>query len=330
MTPVYIGQWLSALSPRAKLAAMIGADALFLPIFLFASIMMRLGSYEAAANTAPLTLLAIGWLTLPVLGMAGLYRTVVRYIDLRVIAASGASLALVVLAAFGLALAFNVHVIPRSALLIYWFVAVTYVITSRFIARVLLRRGIGRAGRTRIRTAIYGAGDAGAQLAQTMQLSPDYKAVCFLDDRAVLHGKTVAGMRVYPPSALQDAIFRHDVAQIVLAIPSAKTAQRRQLISKVEHAGLPVKILPSLSHMVNGQASVSDIREVDVADLLGRDQVPPQPALFARNIAGKVVMVTGAGGSIGGELCRQIISQKPKRLVLLDTRSSASTPSTTS
>ncbi len=318
MTPIYIGQRLSALSPRTKLAVMIGADALFLPLFLFAAIVMRLGSFEAAAHTAPLILLAIGWLTLPVLGMAGLYRTVVRYIDLRVIAASGIALAVVVLAAFGLALAFDVHVIPRSALLIYWFVAVTYVITSRFIARVLLRRGIGRAGRTRTRTAIYGAGDAGAQLAQTMQLSPDYRAVCFLDDRSTLHGKTVAGLKVYPPAALQEAIFRHDVAQIVLAIPSAKTAQRRELISKVEHAGLPVKILPGLTEMVNDHASVADLREVDVADLLGRDPVPPQPGLFSRNIAGKVVMVTGAGGSIGGELCRQIITQKPKRLVLLD------------
>jgi FlaA1/EpsC-like NDP-sugar epimerase len=318
MMLVEFAQRLSALSPRVKLAVMIGADAIFLPLFLFGAIVMRLGSFSAAALTEPVVLLAIGWLTLPVLGVAGLYRTVVRYIDLRVIAASSLALAAVVLLAFSLALAFDVHVIPRSALLIYWFVAFTYVITSRFIARVLLRKSLGHVGRPRVRTAIYGAGDAGAQLAQTMQLSPDYKAVCFLDDRAVLHGKTVAGMPVYPPSALQDAIFRHDVAQIVLAIPSAKTAQRRQLISKVEHAGLPVKILPSLSHMVNGQASVSDIREVDVADLLGRDPVPPQPALFSRNIAGKVVMVTGAGGSIGGELCRQIVTQKPRRLVLLD------------
>jgi FlaA1/EpsC-like NDP-sugar epimerase len=318
MNAIQIGQRLSELSPRSKLAVMIGADAIFLPLFLFASIVMRLGSIEAAAATGPLTLLAIGWLTLPVLGIAGLYRTVVRYIDLRVIAASGIALAVVVLVAFSLALIFDVHVIPRSALLIYWFVAFTYVITSRFIARVLLRRGIGRAGRPRTRTAIYGAGDAGAQLAQTMQLSPEYQAVCFLDDRTTLHGKTVAGLRVYPPSALQDAIFRHDVAQIVLAIPSAKTAQRRRLIASVEHAGLPVKILPSLTEMVSERASVADLREVDVADLLGRDPVPPQPSLFARNIAGKSVMVTGAGGSIGGELCRQIITQKPRRMVLLD------------
>ena len=146
MMLITLGQRLSAMPPRAKLALMIGADALFLPLFLFASIVMRLGSVPAAANTALLALLAIGWLTLPVLGVAGLYRTVVRYIDLRVIAASGAALAVVVLAAFALALTFEVHVIPRSALLIYWFVAFTYVITSRFIARVLLRQGIGRAG----------------------------------------------------------------------------------------------------------------------------------------------------------------------------------------
>ncbi|KNZ31776.1 MAG: capsular biosynthesis protein [Methylibium sp. NZG] len=318
MTPLHIGQRLAALSPTSKLAVMIGADAVFLPLFVFAAVTMRLGSVSEAAQTAPWVLLVIGWLTLPILGMAGLYRTVVRYIDLRVIAASSLALAAAVLVMFCLALAFDVHVIPRSAFLIYWFVAFTYVITSRFIARVLLRQNLKRAGRPRVRTAIYGAGDAGAQLAQTMQLSSDYQAVCFLDDRSVLHGKTVAGMKVYPPGALQEAILRHDVAQIVLAVPSAKTAQRRQLIAKVEHAGLPVKILPSLSHMVNGQASVSDIREVDVADLLGRDPVPPQPALFSRNITGKVVMVTGSGGSIGGELCRQIITQKPKRLVLLD------------
>ena len=314
----YIGQRLGSLSPRAKLAVMIGGDAVFLPLCLLASVALRLGSVEAAIETAPMVQLALGLFTLPVLGFAGLYRTVVRYIDLRVIAASGLSLAVVVLAMFCLALALDVRAIPRSALLMYWFIAFTYVITSRFIARALLRQGLRRAGRPRVRTAIYGAGDAGAQLAHTMQFSPEYKAVCFLDDRTELHYKTVAGLKVYPPESLDEAIYRHDAAQIVVAIPSAGAAHKRQLIARVEHAGLPIKILPGLVDLVNGNATVSDIREVDVADLLGRDPVPPQPSLFARNIAGKVVLVTGAGGSIGSELCRQIASQRPKRLVLLD------------
>ena len=151
-----------------------------------------------------------------------------------------------------------------------------------------------------------------------MQLNAEYKAVCFLDDKSSVQYKTVAGLRVYPATAIREAMYRHDVSLIVLAIPSANSKRKRELIERIEHAGLPVKILPSLLSLVDGHASVSDIREVDVADLLGRDPVPPQHSQFSRNIAGKVVMVTGAGGSIGSELCRQIATQRPSRLVMLD------------
>jgi FlaA1/EpsC-like NDP-sugar epimerase len=318
MLHTYIGRRLATLSPRKKLAVMIGCDALFLPLCVIASVGLRLGSLEAALQTGLHLQLALGWLALPVLGVAGLYRAVVRYIDLRVIVASSSALAAVALTMFAMAHLLNVMVLPRSSLLIFWFVAFTYVITSRFIARGLLRQGLRRAGRPRLRTAIYGAGDAGVQLAQTMQFSPEYKAVCFLDDGRELQHKIVAGLKVYPPALLQKAIFRHDVVQIVLAIPSATTAQKRDLIARVEHAGLPVKILPGLVDLVNGRVTVSDLREIDVADLLGRDPVPPEPSLFTRNISGKIVLVTGAGGSIGSELCRQIVSQRPKRLILLD------------
>jgi FlaA1/EpsC-like NDP-sugar epimerase len=318
MSPIQSARRLAALSPQAKVLIMIGGDALFLPLCMLASVSFRLGSVQAALETAPIAQIVIALLTLPALGVAGLYRTVVRYIDLRVLVASSASLAAVVLLVFTLALALQVHVLPRTSLLIFWFVAFAYVVTSRFVARALLRRGMKHGGKPRIRTAIYGAGDAGAQLAQAMQFSTEHKAACFLDDRQVLQNKTVAGLKVYAPESLAEVVFRHDIDEIVIAIPSASTAQKRRLIERVEGAGLPVKILPGLFDLVNGRAGVSDIREVDVADLLGRDAVPPDPALFARNIAGKVVMVTGAGGSIGGELSRQILSQHPARLVLLD------------
>ena len=313
-----IGRRLSALSPRAKLAAMVGSDAVFLPLCVIASVALRLGSLEAALDTALLAQCAIGLLGLPVLGFAGLYRAVVRYIDLRVIAVSGAALALIALILLAAAFAFDVRVLPRSALLIYWFVAFTYVVTSRFIARSLLRRGLRHGARPRVRTAVYGAGEAGAQLAQAMQTSPEYRAVCFLDDLPSLHAKTVAGLPVHDPADLDEVIARHGVEQIVVAIPSASMAKKRELIRRVESTGLPVKILPGLLDLVHGRASVTDIREVDVADLLGRDPVPPQPLLFARDIAAKTVLVTGAGGSIGSEICRQVATQKPRRLVLLD------------
>ena len=253
-----IGKRLAYLPARGKLILMIGGDAVFLPLCLLASMALRLGSLDQALRTAPLVQLTLGLLTLPVLGYAGLYRTVVRYIDIRVVVRSCLSLAAAVLIMYALALALDVHIIPRAALLMYWFVAFTYVITSRFIARSLLRQGLRRAGRPRLRTAIYGAGDAGAQLAQTMQFSLEYKAVCFLDDRGELHCKTVAGLKVYPPSALKDAIYRHDVDQVVVAIPSATAAQKRRLIETLEPAGLPVKILPGLVELVDeiGRAHV--------------------------------------------------------------------------
>ncbi len=172
------------------------------PLCVIASVALRLGSLEAALQTALHVQLTLGLLTLPVLGLAGLYRTVVRYIDLRVLVASGLALAAVAIVMFSMAHAMDVLFIPRSSLLIFWFVAFTYVITSRFIARSLLRQGFRRAGRPRLRTAIYGAGEAGVQLAHTMQFSPEYKAVCFLDDEPTLHHKTVAGLTVYPPASL--------------------------------------------------------------------------------------------------------------------------------
>ena len=318
MTFIHLARRLAGVSPRAKIWIMLAGDALFLPLCMLAAVSLRLGSLDNAIATAPWAQIILALVALPALAVAGLYRTVVRYIDLRVLAAASASLAAVVLLVYLAAFIFSVQLLPRSALLIFWFVAFTYVITSRFVARSLLRRSLGQASRPRLRTAIYGAGDAGAQLAQAMQFSTEYKAVCFLDDRRELQRKTVAGLRVYAPDHLDEAVIRHDVVQIVVAIPSASMAQKRRLIQRVEGSGLPVKILPGLLEMVDGRADVADIREVDVADLLGRDAVPPDPALFARNISGKVVMVTGAGGSIGSELCRQILSQKPRRLVLLD------------
>jgi FlaA1/EpsC-like NDP-sugar epimerase len=319
MSPlIQLARRLATVSPTGKMFIMAGSDAICLPTCMLLAMSLRLGSFEVAVFTAPQLQVAFALLTMPALWAAGLYRTMVRYIDLRVLLAAGMALAAVVLGIYALAYAFQLQALPRSALLVYWFVAFAYVVTSRFLARSLLRRAMKSSGPARMHTAIYGAGEAGAQLAHGMTFSTEYKAVCFLDDRRERQRKTVAGLPVYSPDALAEAVFRHDVDQIVVAIPSASSAQKRLLIQRVEGTGLPVKILPGLLESADGRAGVSDIREVDVADLLGRDPVPPDTALFARNIAGKVVLVTGAGGSIGSELCRQILSQHPAVLVLLD------------
>jgi FlaA1/EpsC-like NDP-sugar epimerase len=314
-----LGKRLAALDSRTKTSLVVAIDAVFLPICLLGSVSLRLGSLEAAMQTALWLQLALGLMTIPVLAAAGLYRTVVRFIEVRVVARAGVALAAAVVLMYGLAMAIEVRILPRSSLVMYWFVAFTYVITSRFLARSAVHRGlVSREGRPRLRMAIYGAGDAGAQLARTMQISREYQTVCFVDDHRELQGKTVVGLPVYAPHALDTLIERHAVDQFVVAIPSANAAQRRQLLEKLEPAGLPVRIMPGLVDLVSGRARVSDIRELDVADLLARDPVAPDPRLFSRDIAGKVVLVTGAGGSIGSELCRQIMTQRPRRLLMLD------------
>ena len=318
LSPMSLIRRLAQLSPRAKMLVMIAGDALFLPLCMVLAVALRLGSMDNALETALPMQIGLALLTLPVLGVAGLYRTVVRYIDLSVLAAASSALAAVVLVVYGLAVVAEVQVLPRSALLIFWFIAFAYVVSSRFIARTLLRRSVRPAAQARVRTAIYGAGDAGVQLARAMQFSTEYRAVCFVDDRRERQTKNINGLRVYGPSNIDEAVMRHDVRLIVVAIPSANAAQKRALIEKIEATGLPVKILPGLVEMVDGKPAVADIREVDVADLLGRDAVAPEAGLFARNITNKVVLVTGAGGSIGSELCRQILSQRPRRLVLID------------
>ncbi len=313
-----LGRRMALLSPSNKLVLSLVADGIFLPICAFLAMALGPSSLAGAMDLDPRGYLLAGLGTLLILYVGGLYRSVVRFIDLNSVATTSVALAGVVLLLYWTAKSTEFNAIPASSLLSYWFVAFTYLLTSRVAARALLQSGMKRPGRARRRTMIYGAGNAGVELTHAMSLSLDYQAMCFIDDATNLRHRIVAGLKVYGPEELKLAAERHDIEQIVVAMPSAPVSTKRALISRIEALGLPVKILPSLAELVAGHASVSDIRDIDVSDLLGRDPVPPEPSLFARNIRHKVVMVTGAAGSIGSELCRQILSQAPARLLLLD------------
>lgn len=318
MVMARLGRRLAGLPPRHKLTVMLAADGLFLPLCAFLAVALGPSSLADAVRIPAGWYLLAGACTIALLMMAGLYKAVVRFIDLRAVAHTCGALALVVILLYSVTEVLDDMSLPSASLIIYWFVAFTYILTSRLVARVVLQTGLKRAGRPRRKTAIYGAGNAGVQLAHAMAFSPEYEAACLLDDSPALRGKIVAGLPVYPPDMLDFAIARHDLEQIVVAIPSASTSKRKELIERVGSTGLPVKMLPGLVDLVDGELTVSDIRDIDVTDLLGRDPVPPDAALFARNLYGKSVLVTGAGGSIGSELCRQILSQQPRMLVLLD------------
>lgn len=314
--------WLSATLGRlpsgAKVAVMISTDALFVPVCMFLSVALRLGAVDAALARSPWELAALSLMALPIFATSGVYSSVIRYSDLKAITRACLALLVALLLVYGSLRLFNLWTLPATSVLIFWFVVSAYLLASRLAAGALLRLSHRRAEAPRIPLAIYGAGDAGVQFVRAMQVSREYQPVCFLDDDGGRVSRSVAGLPVYGLGRLDEAVARHAVAQIVVAIPSASPAARRQLMRRIEPAGLPIKTLPSLAEIVEGLASVNEIREVEVEDLLGRDPVPPDPSLFSRCIKGRVVMVTGAGGSIGSELCRQIASQHPARLILLD------------
>lgn len=310
------GHRLAELSPKRKLGLMLLIDGLFLPLAAFLAVVLGPSS---AAGVPVWVYIAGGLVAAAMLWATGFYRTVVRFADLKGVGRSSATLAATAIAFLLLALPFASEPPAISAIVIFWLIGFAYLLVSRLLAAAVLQTGIARRGGGRRRnTLIYGAGSAGVQLAQAMYFSAQYRAVCFVDDSPRLARRVVTGLPVYGPDRIEEAIRRHDAEQIVVAIPSAPVSVRRALISRIETLGLPVKMLPGLVDLVDGNATVSDIRDIDVSDLLGRDPVPPDASLFSRNIQGKVVLVTGAGGSIGSELCRQILSQSPKRLVLLD------------
>lgn len=151
-----------------------------------------------------------------------------------------------------------------------------------------------------------------------MMAGPDFRPVAFVDDQPRMHSRRINGIRVYPSSDLRSLIRDLGVTRLLLAMPSASRRRRNEVLKSLEGLGVHVQSIPELNDVISGRARINDVRDVDASDLLGRDPVPPIPSLFSTCIEGKSVMVTGAGGSIGSELCRQITSLKPHRLVLFE------------
>ncbi|MGM0634005.1 MAG: polysaccharide biosynthesis protein, partial [Pseudomonadota bacterium] len=200
----------------------------------------------------------------------------------------------------------------------FWMISLLFIGGSRFVAKVALQTLIQNF-RPKEPVIIYGAGSSGMQLVAALQSGEQYLPVAFVDDSRSLIGSTVHGIRVYSPGSLHELIDNFSVRQILLAIPSATHAERKEILNRLEHLPVHVKTVPDLFDMVSGKVGVDEIRDVDIEDLLGRDIVPPDPELLGACITGRSVMVTGAAGSIGSELCRQIVRLQPRRLVLVDT-----------
>ncbi len=204
---------------------------------------------------------------------------------------------------------------PRSIPFIYWGLALFFIGGSRFIVwlyyQTLLRKG-------KENVAIYGAGSSGRQLLTSLIHGGQYEVKVFIDDDKAIKGRLIDGIKVYRPHHIERLIRKEIISKILLALPSASASCRRQIIQKLEPYPVQVMTIPGMVDIVSGKAKIEELSEIKIDDLLGRDTISPSNELFDKCIKNKVVLVTGAGGSIGSELCRQIIKHEPKQLILFE------------
>ena len=303
-----------------KRLIMMASDAVALPLALWSAYALRFSDWWPDAYISQVYPLFV---LVPILGIAlfsvlGLYRAVVRYMGLKafwtVAVGVGALSMMLMLASYAVPALF----MPRSIPINFALVATLYVGGSRLLVRSYYHWLI-RHYTQKQPVFIYGAGGAGAQLAIALQGGREFYVAAFLDDSPGLVRTSVMGIQVYDPSEAPALVQKHQPVRILLAIPTATRQQRKKALDQLENLPVQVLTVPSMPEIVSGEASVDEFREVDIEDLLGRDPVPPRQTLLDASIQNKVVMVTGAGGSIGSELCRQIIQLHPARLLLVDT-----------
>ncbi|MDC3315645.1 polysaccharide biosynthesis protein [Candidatus Thioglobus sp.] len=308
-------QFITSLPKRIKQAIMLSFDAFSIVCIIYAAFWIRLGHFFYPTNNEFLLIIIYGspLLAMPIFTGFGLYSEMVRFVGFKalwnIIQASSIYAML-----WGLiVLLTHIHPMPRSVILINWVLVILVIGSSRLFARWLFSEAISQN-----RVVIYGAGSAGRQLLNALKQSKEYNPIAFIDDTENIHNTIINGLKVYSPDNLQGLIDTKDVKAVLIAMPSLKRAQRQEIISFLEPYKVEVRSVPGVAELAQGKVKVNDLLEINLTDLLGRVSVKPNKELFEKNISNKVVMVTGAGGSIGSELCRQIIILKPKTLVLYE------------
>jgi len=261
-------------------------------------------------------------LSIPIFVRFGLYRAIFRYTGLAALTATAQAVAvygLLLLATLLWMQWMKLEVVPRSIGVMQPLIFLLLVGGSRAMARFWLAGLSARSNKAAGRLLIYGAGSAGVQTAAALGSGQQqYVLLGFIDDDPAKVGRSINDVRVYAPAQIPALVTRQKVTDILLALPSATRERRNQILKQLQPLPLHIRTLPGLSDLASGRVTVQDIHELDIEDLLGREPVPPRPELLARNLTGKVVLVTGAGGSIGSELCRQIMRERPRQLLLLD------------
>jgi FlaA1/EpsC-like NDP-sugar epimerase len=258
-------------------------------------------------------------LAIPIFVRFGLYRAIFRYTGQAALNATAKAVVLYSVTLTAVLLSQRWLGVPRTLGVLQPIIFLILVGLSRAMARFWLAGlPLLGSGHASSRLLIYGAGNAGAQTASALQLSGQFKLIGFVDDNASMVGRIINGTPIFGAEQIPDLVSRHKVTDIFLAMPNATRERRNKIIQSLESLPVHVRSLPSMSDLTSGKVTVQDFRELDIEDLLGREPVPPRTDLLERDLAGQVVLVSGAGGSIGSELTRQIVLQRPRQLLLLD------------
>lgn len=309
-----------ALPRPIKRGVVLALDAGLCVLSVWLAFYLRLGVFMPLSGPPILPVIASVVLALPLFITSGLYRAIFRYSGMPAMLAVVRAMLLYGLVFAAIFTFWGVDGVPRTVGLIQPMLLLMLVGASRAAARIWL----GGLYLQEMRKAalpqalIYGAGSAGRQLASAMVNSPEIRVVGFLDDDDRLHGHVLNGLPIHNPADLSEFLSEVPVTDVLLALPSVSPRRRNEILNSLKVHKLAVRTLPGLSDIAIGKVSLSDVRDLDIDDLLGREPVMPNHILLAKNVVGKVVLVTGAGGSIGSELCRQILAITPAKLLLIE------------
>jgi FlaA1/EpsC-like NDP-sugar epimerase len=309
-----------ALPRSVKRGMVLALDAALCVLSVWLAFYLRSGVWVSLAGPAIVAVVASVVLALPVFITSGLYRAIFRYSGLPAMVAVARAMVLYGIAFAAIFTFWGVEGVPRTVGLIQPMLLLLLVGASRAAARVWL----GGLYHQQLRKAalpqalIYGAGSAGRQLASAMANSPEIRVLGFLDDDDRLHGHVLNGLPIHTPDDLAEILSVSPITDVLLALPSVSRQRRNEILNTLKPHKVAVRTLPGLSDIATGKVSLSDVRELDIDDLLGREPVKPNGLLLNLNTHHKTVLVTGAGGSIGSELCRQILKTNPKQLLLVE------------
>ncbi|WP_419813560.1 polysaccharide biosynthesis protein [Bacterioplanoides sp.] len=290
-------------------------DALAIPLAIYIALALRHGDVFPAFNEGVIISAVITTLiTLGIFIRLGFYRAVIRFMTSKAFSSLGVGI-LISATTLGTSSFLTQALLPRSSVIIYIFTAFALLALPRLFIRSLVQQQ-GRSDAEPV--ILYGAGQQGLELSHSLAANKDYRPIAFIDDCKKKQGTQINGLKVYSYDSIDEILEDRPCKKILLALGNTSFAKRKQLIEKLSLKKVEVLTTPAVADIVSGKAKIEEIRDVEIEDLLGRDPVSPHNELISRNITNKVVLVTGAGGSIGSELCRQAIKQKPTTLILFE------------